>query len=184
MVPGTIIKIRSEKAADYEAIFSINSCAFKSDGEARLVSALREQGAYDPNLSLVAEKEGHLVGHILFSPVEIVGETETLKALGLGPMAVLPEYQRQGIGSKLIKEGLSACRQYRYRIVFVVGHPRFYPRFGFLPASAKGFKYTYQVPDDIFMVQELTPGGCNEVTGTVKYHPEFMLLGDNKRKGK
>ncbi len=130
----TTINIRCETAADYEAIFSINSRAFKSDGEARLVSALREQGAFDPNLSLVAEKEGHLVGHILFTPVEIGGEAETVKALGLGPIAVLPEYQRQGIGSKLIEEGLSACRRYEHKIVFVVGHPEYYPRFGFLPA--------------------------------------------------
>ena len=180
----TTINIRCETAADVEAIFSINSRAFKSEGEARLVSALREQGAFDPKLSLVAEKEGHLVGHILFTPVEIGGESKTVKAIGLGPIAVLPDYQRQGIGTALIKEGLTACRQYGHKIVFVVGHPRYYPRFGFQPASPKGLKYTYPVPDDVFMVQELMPGGLDGITGTVKYHPEFNLLRDNKRKNK
>lgn len=180
---STII-IRSETAADYEAIFTINNSAFKTDDEARLVSTLRKQGAFDPKLSLVAECDGSLVGHILFTPVEIVGEADAVKALGLGPMAVMPNHQRQGIGSKLVREGLSVCKRLEHKLVFVLGHPKFYPRFGFLPASSKGCKSTFPVPDEIFMVRKLIPGGCNGVTGTVKYHPEFMLLGDNKRKGK
>ena len=171
-----IINIRCETAADYEAIFSINSRAFKSDGEARLVDTLRAQGVFDPRLSLVAERKGHLVGHILFTPVEIVNEAEKKNALALGPMAVLPDYQRQGIGSELIKEGLSACQQYRSKLIFVLGNPRFYSRFGFLPASSKGCKSTFPVPDEVFMVLELIPGGCDGVTGTVKYHPEFNSL--------
>ena len=170
------INIRGETAADYEAIFSINSRAFKSDGEARLVDTLREQGFFDPRLSLVAESDGHLVGHILFTPVEIVNEAETKKALGLGPMAVLPDFQRQGVGSELIKEGLAACLRCRYRVVFVLGNPQFYSRFGFLPASLKGCKSTFPVPDEVFMMQELTPSGCEGVTGTVKYHHEFNSL--------
>ena len=182
MPPESIIHIRCENTEDYESIFLINRLAFKSEGEARLVDALREQGAFDPNLSLVAEKERRLVGHALFTPVEIVGKSETVKALGLGPIAVLPEYQRQGVGSALIEEGLAACRRYRHRIVFVVGHPRYYPRFGFMPAQPKGLRLTYHVPEDVFMVQELIPGALNGVTGTVNYHPEFNSLSENKRK--
>ena len=93
--------------------------------------------------------------------------------MGLAPMAVLPEYQNQGVGSLLVRNGLSECQRAGFDIVVVLGHPRYYPRFGFIPASQKGLSCEYQVPDEAFMVIELRPGALNGMSGLVKYQPEF-----------
>src|SRR5437879_1244482 len=121
--------LRPETVADHEAIRRVNRLAFGQDDEARLVDALREGGYV--RLSLVAERSGQLVGHILLSDLPIVTEAGTIPALALAPMAVLPEFQNQGIGSALVRRGLEACREQGHKIVVVVGHPRYYPRFGF-----------------------------------------------------
>src|SRR5262245_8545354 len=126
--------IRPETSADHEAIRHVNTLAFGQDDEARLVNALRKGGFV--RLSLVAEEAGQIVGHSLFSDLAIITEAGVVPSLPLAPMAVLPELQKQGIGSALVRRGLHECRQQGHKIVVVVGHPAFYPRFGFSPRLA------------------------------------------------
>ena len=124
-------------------------------------------------LSLVAIADGHVIGHILFSPVHIVAESQSADALALGPMAVLPVHQRRGIGSALVRRGLEECRSAGCSALVVLGHPKFYPRFGFVPASRFGIRWEYEVPNDVFMAMELQSGALAGCGGVVKYHPEF-----------
>lgn len=173
--------VRPETATDYPATYEINRLAFGGEGESRLVEALRKSPRFRPQLSLVALKDQEIVGHILFSPAVIEGIVETGKEAGkndvpvlvLGPMAVLPEYQRQGTGSQLVRHGLEECRRLGFRIVILVGHPGFYPRFGFMPARAKGLECIYKVSNEAFMVAELVPGALKDVRGMVRYPVEF-----------
>jgi putative acetyltransferase len=166
-----MVIIRQEKPEDLSAIRLVNEQAFEQPDEANLVDALREGGKV--SLSLVAEQKKRVVGHILFSPVVIVSEGEQFPALGLAPMAVLPELQRQGIGSLLVKHGLNKCREAGHKCVIVLGHPDYYPRFGFVPASRYGIKCQFPAPDDAFMAIELEQGAFQGLSGTVKYQPEF-----------
>ncbi len=165
-------RIRFETAEDYGPIREVNLRAFEGGGEADLVDALREQA--EPFVSLVAEDErGAILGHIAFSPVTIGAETESPGCLGLGPMAVTPDLQRCGIGSALVREGLRICLNDGHRVVVVLGHPDYYPRFGFVPASRFGLTCEYAVPDDVFMALELVPGALVGHAGLVRYHPVF-----------
>jgi putative acetyltransferase len=166
-----VFEIRAEQTADIAAVRRVNEQAFGRTHEAALVDALRVVS--HPQVSLVAVADGQVVGHIFFSPVMIESETSTAAALGLAPMAVLPEYQRQGVGSQLVREGLRACRRIGCNVVVVLGHPEYYPRFGFVPASRKGLRSEYEVPDEAFMVTELEPGALGGQRGLVKYRPEF-----------
>jgi putative acetyltransferase len=128
--------LRGETPEDIPAIHHIHTAAFRQPNEADLVDALRQHNAL--TISLVAVLDGRLVGHIAFSPVTITSETATIAALGLAPMAVLPEYQRMGIGSQLVEAGLHACHHTPYGVVVVLGHPHHYSRFGFVPAKPVG----------------------------------------------
>ena len=168
-----MITIRSEKPADHGAVREVNQQAFGSSTEAALVDALR--AAADPIISLVAVDNDHVVGHILFSPVTIEDDDSAL-AMGLAPMAVLPNYQRRGVGSQLVRAGLTECHRIGRRVVVVLGHPRYYPRFGFIPASRKALHCEYPVPDEVFMVLELEPGALEGRHGLVKYRPEFAAI--------
>lgn len=163
--------VRHERPEDRAAVWQVNALAFGRPNEAHLVDRLRE--GPQPTISLVAVQDGRLVGHIFFSPVSVESDGGTFPGLGLAPMAVLPEYQRRGIGSELVRQGLQACAQGGHPVVVVLGHPAFYPRFGFLPASRKGLHCEYAVPDEAFMVAELSPGALQGRTGIVKYLPEF-----------
>jgi putative acetyltransferase len=166
-----VFEVRFETADDYEGVRRVNESAFGRVDEAELVDALRP--CANPQVSLVAVSESQIVGHIFFSPVSVQSEEGSFTALGLAPMAVLPEYQRRGIGSGLIREGLKACRNLGHDLVFVIGHPKYYPRFGFKPARQLGFSCEYHVPDEVFMVVELNPGAGNERSGMVRYLPQF-----------
>ena len=108
----------------------------------------------------------------MFSPVTRSGHTE-LKIMGLAPMAVLPEHQRKGVGSELVRTSLEMCKQLGFGAVVVLGHPEYYPRFGFSPSSRLGIGCEYQVPEDVFMVMELQTGYLRDATGTIKYHSAF-----------
>jgi putative acetyltransferase len=166
-----MVTIRMETSSDYSAIHKINELAFGRPNEANLVDALRQNA--DPFISLVAELSGQVVGHIFFSPVTIENDNSVFTALGLAPLAVLPEFQNQGIGSTLVRAGLEKCQQIDHDIVVVLGHPNFYPRFGFIPSQRKGIRCEYDVPDEVFMIAELNSGRLKGRKGLVKYHPEF-----------
>ena len=162
--------IRFEESKDHDAVHKVNAAAFESPAEANLVDILRKEAS--PIVSLVAEEEGAIAGHILFSPVTLSGNT-ALIIMGLGPMAVMPKYQKKGIGSALVKKGLEECKELGAGAVIVLGHPWFYPRFGFIPSLRYGFRSEYDVPEDVFMALELQPGYLQGAAGIIKYHPAF-----------
>ena len=141
--------IRAEQEHDHDAVRAINIAAFETPAEANLVDTLREQ--VTPLISLVAEENNTVIGHILFSPVSLSGHPE-LKAIGLAPMAVSPEHQQKGVGSALVRAGLEQSKQLGIVAVVVLGHPEYYPRFGFLPSSRFGIDSEYGVPEELFMV--------------------------------
>lgn len=165
------MQIRREKEGDQESIYAVNVSAFETPTEADLVIALGKKA--DPVISLVAEDEGKIIGHILFSPMTLEGSSK-LKLMGLAPMAVIPSRQKKGVGSALVRAGLEECRKRGVDAVFVLGHTEYYPRFGFLPSSRMGIRSEYPVPEEVFMVLELTQDALKGRTGTVKYHPVFQ----------
>jgi len=171
-----MIHIRPEKTEDLVSIDELTRLAFKGEDEVKLVKAIRHSEYFIPELSLVAlEDNNRIVGHILFSPVTIESSenSESVEALALAPMAVLPERQNSGIGTMLVRQGLEVCRKLGYTIVIVVGHPEYYPRFGFKPARAHDLEAPFEVPDAAFMALELVPGALTNVRGVVKYNPAF-----------
>ena len=166
--------IRPEAACDVAAIHRVHAEAFGQSEEAVLVDTLRSSGAL--RVSLVAVEAGAVVGHIAFSPVVVQDGTSTLNALGLAPLAVLPEWQRRGIGARLVRVGLAACNETPYGLVFVLGAPRFYGRFGFKPAKPLGITSEFAGPPDAFMVQALRRGALRGIRGVVTHRPEFHDL--------
>lgn len=164
------MRIRREEAQDISQIRAVNVAAFGTAAEADIVDGLRANvpGA----VSLVAEDDGQVIGHIMFSPVNVVGAPD-LRAIALAPLAVVPERQCTGIGGELVRAGLEECRRLGVGVAFVVGHPSYYPRFGFSPASAFGFRCEFDVADDVFMVVELVPGSLAGHSGTVYFHEVF-----------
>lgn len=168
------MEIRAEHPEDISAIRQVNIAAFGRTDEADLVDRLR---GIDSTLSFVAVEAEQILGHIFFSPVTIEGEwADDLFLLGLAPVAILPDYQRQGIGSQLIRHSLKACAQAGCQAIVVLGYPDYYPKFGFIPAKTKGLTCEYKVPDEVFMVLELELGALAGCHGTVKYQPEFGEL--------
>jgi putative acetyltransferase len=167
-----MVGIRRESATDHAAVHRVLVDAFPSKAEARLVDALR--GRTRPQVSLVAEDLSGVIGHILFTPVEIRSNAERSSAMALGPMAVLPERQRKGAGSALVEAGLAACAAIGEAVVFVLGHPDYYPRFGFRPAWQRGLHYRAPGPNPAFMVRELERGALRGRVGEVVYHQEFQ----------
>lgn len=166
---GSSVLIRLEQPDDRADVRAVNDRAFGTATESRLVDALRD---LPDALSIVATIEGRVVGHILFTPVTIEPST-AIRVAGLGPMAVRPDRQRTGIGTGLVRTGLDECRRRGYRAVVVVGHPEYYPRFGFVPAHTKGLTCEFPVPPDVFMVLELEPDALVRSHGRVRYHPGF-----------
>jgi len=168
------VVVRVEEHRDSAGVRTVNEQAFGRPNEAALVDALR---GVPYSISLVALARERIVGHILFTPLQIEGSPkQVVVASGLGPMAVLPEYQRQGVGSLLVRAGLDSCRASRTDAVVVIGHPEFYPRFGFVPAVTKGLRCEFEVPPEVFMVLELRAGALDASGGFVKYRPEFSAF--------
>jgi putative acetyltransferase len=159
---------------DRPAIWRIVKDAFRREAEADLINRLR-QACLDV-ISLVAELEGNIVGHILFSPVTF-DRAASPPAMGLAPMAVAPSHQRSGIGSALVRRGIDACREAGNAAVIVVGHPDYYPRFGFQRASRFGLSYG-DVPDEAVMALELTAGALAGTSGAVRYHDAIESMED------
>ncbi len=167
--------IRQEHVSDHASVREVNRLSFNQENEAKLVESLRNNGlVFIPELSLVAEVNGKIVGYILFTRIEIV-ETDVgaTIALALAPVAVVPSFQGQGIGGQLIETGLEKASSLGFGSVVVLGHENYYPRFRFVPASKWKIKCPYDVPDEVFMAKELVAGALENVSGTVKYPEEF-----------
>ena len=168
------VTIRPENPNDLEAIAEVNRLAFGQEAEAILVDLLRKSDAFVPELSLVAIADDKVIGHILFSEVVIVDANQNeFPSLALAPMAVLPAFQRKGIGGQLVKAGLEKAKALKYKSVIVLGHEHYYPKFGFEPAERWGIRPPFEVPANVFMAIELVPGGLKGVSGTVRYPKEF-----------
>lgn len=170
------VAIRSESPEDYDAVRNVNLTAFDTPTEADLFDAMRDTPEYVPELSLVAELDEQIVGHALFSEVTVEQETGELRALSLGPIAVLPDHQRQGIGSQLMEAGHQRGREMRYPFIVLIGHPWYYPRFGYVPARQYGLVTIWEVSDPVFMVCELEEGALEHAAGTIRYPEPFRNL--------
>lgn len=175
--------IREAESSDLEAVLKVERLAFGQDEEADLVRMLLNDRSAKPLLSLAAFRNDHAVGHILFTRVRLVDTSDEASAVILAPMAVIPEAQGQGIGGKLIREGLRLLAEKEVDLVFVLGHPEYYPRHGFMPAASLGFEAPYPIAEehaDAWMVQALRPDLIGRVTGTVVCadslnRPEYWL---------
>jgi putative acetyltransferase len=167
-----MISIRREELEDSPAIRAVNERAFGQPEEARIVDKLRE--SCDDMLSLVATRHGVVVGHILFSPVTVERDSGVVRGMGLAPMAVVPEHQREGIGSELVEAGLAMLRERGSPFVIVLGHPEYYPRFGFEPARLRGVRCQWHgIPDEAFMILILDESAMAGVSGVARYRDEF-----------
>ena len=174
------ITIRKELPFDYPIVFEIIELAFRTmpfaDGDEQfLVEKLRKSSRFIPDLSLVAETNGKPVGHILFTPLEIIHDVSVFNSLTLAPVSVHPEFQNKGIGSALIEEGHRIAITLGFTSCFVVGHPGYYPRFGYQPTERWGIPPPHGAPPEAFMAVELIPGALDSVTGTAKFLPEFGI---------
>ncbi len=162
--------IRIEDKRDLSAIHLLNASVFETESEAILVDVLRDKA--HPFISIVAEKNKEVVGHIMFTPVILSGHPD-INIMGLAPLAVSQKHQRNGIGSSLIRAGVERCKQLEIGAVVVLGHSEYYPRFGFLPTSHFGIGCEYEVPEEAFMILELQSGYLSDKSGIIKYHVAF-----------
>ncbi|MBG0771190.1 MAG: N-acetyltransferase [Anaerolineaceae bacterium] len=167
------IIIRKEIQEDISVIREVNLKAFKGPGEAQVVDLLREK--CDPFVSIVAELRGQIVGHILFTPVRLVTDNgEVLEGMGLAPLSVHPDFQNQGIGRILCEAGLDEMQAQEVPFVVVLGHPNYYPRFGFEPASDHKLRCAYEgVPPEAFMIKIFQPQILEGLSGVIHYRAEF-----------
>jgi len=168
------IKIRQETKNDFPSVYDLNKSAFGQENESKLVEALRESDAFIPELSLIASLDNKIVGYILFTKIKIKDDFGNENdSLALAPISVSPTLQKQGIGGQLIKYGLIKARELGHKSVIVLGHEKYYPRFGFIPADKWNIKAPFDVPINVFMGMELVEDGLKDVKGTIQYPKEF-----------
>jgi putative acetyltransferase len=172
--------VRPEIPADYDAVRRIHTAAFGQPQEARLVDALRASYDLSPIVSLVVTREELIVGHILFTPIRIhplgADPAQAPRAMSLAPLAILPEFQRLGFGAALVRAGLAECARVAQPVVVVVGHPEYYPQFGFRSARAAGLEVPFEANDAAFMVWEAFPGAARNIRGMIEYPAAFNDL--------
>lgn len=166
------ISVSAEGSTDSTAIHDVVAAAFGRNDEANLVNALRESPAYCPNLSLVAHLDGDVAGYVMFTEVTL-DEAPEKEALVLAPLAVDPDHQRTGVGSRLVRVGLAKAREAGYELVVLHGDPGYYRRFGFTSAIDAGFENPFDMPDEGFQVCNLTEDVLGEVGGTLTYPAPF-----------
>lgn len=173
-MPEDVI-VRPETPDDFPSVREVVNRAFENDDEdiAALIEALRSEPGYTPELSLVAELDGDIVGHVMFSDAYIETDTGRVPAIALGPLAVHPDRQQQGIGTQLIEEGLAAGRRLGHHIAMVIGHSSYYPRFGFTRGRPLGIEMALGRLEQSRMVLALTPGALDGVRGTARFSPVF-----------
>lgn len=173
---ATYMIIRTETEADFEEVYKLNYLAFGNrEDESRLVERIRTSEEFIPELSIVAEIANEIVGHLLLSKAVVENAEEIYTVIVLAPIAVKPSRQKQGIGTKLIEEGLRRCKDLAYNIILLIGHPDYYPKFGFQPARKFGLELKqFNVPDDVFMVYEVEVGELQKIAGELKYPRAFF----------
>ncbi|WP_223599216.1 GNAT family N-acetyltransferase [Chryseobacterium sp. GVT01B] len=176
-----MITIRKEEEKDYKQVFELTEEAFRemvhSDHKEQfLVEKLRRSEAFIPELSLVAENEdGRIAGHILFTKLKIINGTESFESLALAPVSVKPEFQNQGLGGKLIAEGHRIAKELGYQSVILIGHEKYYPKFGYKKTSNFGISFPFDIPEENGMAVELVKDGLKNKKGVVKYPQEFGI---------
>ncbi|MBS4175990.1 GNAT family N-acetyltransferase [Lederbergia citrea] len=168
--------IRTELPTDHRAVCELTYQAFgKRKDESELIDRIRKSSGFIPELSIVAEEDEEIVGHILLSKAKVIGDTGDHEVIVLAPVAVHPSYQKKGVGSKLIEEGLNRVKALNYGLVLLIGHPSYYLRFGFKPARQYGLElHQFNVPDEVFMVCELNEGELNRIHGELRYPSAFF----------
>lgn len=172
------IVIREETSDNYNAVEEMIQKAFSNEeysdkNEHILVSQIRKSEAFIPQLSLVAFNQNKLVGHILLSKIKIIDGDHAVDSLALAPVSVAPDQQKKGIGSQLIHAALEKAKELGFHSVIVLGHPNYYPKFGFKRASSWNIQAPFEVPDEVFMALELTENALENVQGVVQYSKAF-----------
>lgn len=170
--------IRTEVQSDWNEVFDVNYLAFGNrDDEAKLVEQIRGSKEFIPELSLVAEMDHQIVGHLMLSKAKVINPINETDVIVLAPIAIRPEFQKQGIGSQLINEGIRRTRELGYGLIFLIGHPSYYPRLGFRPARSYGFELNqYKVSDPVFMVYEVLEGQLDKLQGELIYPESFSSI--------
>lgn len=171
-----MMKIRIENKSDFDFVYNLHLKAFGQKEEPELVDKLRDSNCFIEDLSIVAELDNKVIGHILFTKVFIQSEGINKEALALAPMAVLPEFQKTGVGKRLIAFGLDKAKSLGFESVIVLGHADYYAQFGFEKARKFGIICPWEVPDEVFMVLELKKNVLVGVHGLVQYATPFMEL--------
>jgi putative acetyltransferase len=169
------IKVRAETADDFRAIDVVNLSAFQGEAEAQLIGELRKSEAFIPDLSLVAELNGRIVGHVVLTKVQFTSARGETEILALGPMSVVPSQSHRGIGSELIEAAVARARPLCYTAIVVAGHPDYYLRFGFRPAKDWGVSCNLAIPEDALTAMELVDGALQD-GGTVRYPDLFKAV--------
>ncbi|WP_289665871.1 GNAT family N-acetyltransferase [Flavobacterium panacagri] len=173
------VKLRQENKNDFESVFQLIEKAFEKEEfsdhkEQFLVERLRDSDAFIPELSIVAEIDDTIVGHILFTKLEIKNETQAFQSLALAPVSVLPEFQGKGIGSKLILYGHEVAKSLDYKSIILLGHKDYYPRFGYELCKKYNIKMPFDIPAENSMIIELAKDGLKDVSGEVVYPKAFF----------
>lgn len=168
--------LRTETVQDFEEVYKLNYLAFGNrEDESILIERIRKSEEFVPELSIVAEMDNEIVGHLLLSKAIVEDHKKVSTVIVLAPIAVKPNCQKQGIGSELIEEGIRRCKALGYSIILLIGHPSYYPRLGFKPARKYGLELKqFEVPDEVFMVYEVEDGKLHEINGELKYPKSFF----------